>query len=176
MTRSTFKESFILSIIMVKTIVIITELLSDYYYVAEIYFILIPYTICELMMICAVIIERIKYDINLFVINGFMLNLILLICGFGYVRRFDQLKILLVSFFSYMILLCIRDRRPSCVYSSNVSKIDVERYGNVCCICIEDMNDFSHLVKMNCNHVYHKKCLQDYVKVSQKYNCPTCRQ
>jgi len=176
MNRSSFKESFVFSIIVVKNIMIITELLSEYYYVPEIFFVLIPYTLVELLLVFFVLWDRINYDINLFVINGFILNVILLICGFGYVRRFDQLKVLIISLFSYMILLCVRDKKPSCVYSSNVCKKDVERYGNVCCICIEDMSDLSYLVKMNCNHVYHKKCLQDYVKVSKKYNCPTCRQ
>jgi hypothetical protein len=176
MTISILKECFVFCIIMVKNIIIMTELLSEYYYVAEIYFILVPYYLCELLIVCSVLFDRVKYDINLFIINGFILNLILFICGFLYIRRVDQLKVLFISLFSYMMLLLVKDKTQVCTYSLNVTKKDVERYGNVCCICIEDMNELKQLVRMNCNHVYHKKCLQDYVKVSKKYNCPTCRQ
>ena len=39
-----------------------------------------------------------------------------------------------------------------------------------CCICLDDSNE---LIKTPCNHLYHKKCLQQWF--INRNNCPTCR-
>ena len=41
---------------------------------------------------------------------------------------------------------------------------------NTCRICLEYYN--TDIIKLNCNHIYHKKCLAKL----NKYTCPLCRQ
>ena len=43
-----------------------------------------------------------------------------------------------------------------------------------CSICIDDMDKDEELIKLTCKHLFHKKCIQQWLK---KYNyiCPICR-
>ena len=40
---------------------------------------------------------------------------------------------------------------------------------NSCSICLEYHDEYT--IKLNCNHIYHKKCLAKL----NKYTCPLCR-
>ena len=40
-----------------------------------------------------------------------------------------------------------------------------------CSICLDDMDD--NKIELKCGHIYHKKCINSWLKVS--YNCPYCR-
>jgi hypothetical protein len=42
-----------------------------------------------------------------------------------------------------------------------------------CVICIEDINVNEKIIKLSCNHYYHKKCLLPWINVSK--TCPMCR-
>ena len=48
-----------------------------------------------------------------------------------------------------------------------------------CSICLEDYKKNDKCVKLNCNHIFHKKCLSDWFKnqisKSENLNCPLCR-
>jgi hypothetical protein len=41
-----------------------------------------------------------------------------------------------------------------------------------CIICYENMDEFN-IIKTSCNHIYHKMCLEEWLKNS--YFCPICR-
>ena len=42
-----------------------------------------------------------------------------------------------------------------------------------CSICKEKFKENEYKRDMECGHVYHKKCIDKWLKV--KYNCPMCR-
>ena len=49
---------------------------------------------------------------------------------------------------------------------------------NICTICLEDNNNKS--VKLECSHVFHKKCINKWIKQvnknqNQQFVCPLCR-
>jgi hypothetical protein len=56
-----------------------------------------------------------------------------------------------------------------------------------CSICLEDLNEYNKMIKLKCNHIFHKNCLYEWSKNSNKiiYNekskiilmkgkCPLC--
>lgn len=43
-----------------------------------------------------------------------------------------------------------------------------------CSICLNQVRSTRQNTKLPCNHLYHKKCLDDWVKQG-KNTCPTCR-
>ena len=45
-----------------------------------------------------------------------------------------------------------------------------------CTICLENMNN-KEVYKMNCNHIFDKKCFLEYVNncENKKITCPNCR-
>tara|TARA_B110000977_G_C10994693_1_gene461401 strand:- start:436 stop:804 length:369 start_codon:yes stop_codon:yes gene_type:complete len=51
---------------------------------------------------------------------------------------------------------------------------DEDVYGGICPICIDEYgNDI--IVKLNCNHVYHKSCLEMWIINHEHKDCPYCR-
>lgn len=55
----------------------------------------------------------------------------------------------------------------------NVLKITKEM-NEKCTICIEDMNEDDEYFDINCKHVFHKDCLNTYLK-NYNHICPICR-
>lgn len=43
----------------------------------------------------------------------------------------------------------------------------------VCTVCQTNLSENEHIYKLDCNHVFHEKCLQDWAKY--KADCPLCR-
>ena len=43
---------------------------------------------------------------------------------------------------------------------------------NQCTICIENFNENEKIIKLNCDHLFHKQCIQTWIK--QKEMCPNC--
>lgn len=48
---------------------------------------------------------------------------------------------------------------------------------NKCTICLEDIKRKEHKIKLKkCNHVFHKKCLNKYLKQTLlNFKCPNCK-
>ena len=44
---------------------------------------------------------------------------------------------------------------------------------DICVICLESMNINDQIIKFNCNHIYHKKCISEWVLIND--NCPICK-
>lgn len=43
-----------------------------------------------------------------------------------------------------------------------------------CVICLENMNNNTTLLTLECSHIYHKECIDDWLNKSQ--TCPMCRE
>ena len=72
---------------------------------------------------------------------------------------------------------------------NNITDIDVQKYLNEletekeqqinfeCPICLETLDDDENLHIIQCNHAYHKECLEKWIQTSVKnryYKCPLC--
>ena len=44
-----------------------------------------------------------------------------------------------------------------------------------CSICYDNIYDFETNVKLNCSHIYHKKCIEKWLINTPKNSCPMCR-
>ena len=42
-----------------------------------------------------------------------------------------------------------------------------------CTICLEEFNNDEEIIKLKCNHLFHSKCIDDWIKKNQ--SCPLCR-
>uniref|UniRef100_A0A6C0C7A3 RING-type E3 ubiquitin transferase n=1 Tax=viral metagenome TaxID=1070528 RepID=A0A6C0C7A3_9ZZZZ len=45
---------------------------------------------------------------------------------------------------------------------------------NECCICLEKYKENDILIKLKCNHMFHKECLEPWFNNNKK-SCPLCR-
>jgi len=61
------------------------------------------------------------------------------------------------------------DKLDTFYYKDKYSKCSEE-----CLICIENFKDESYLVKLNCNHTFHKNCIKNWV-CNESNKCPICR-
>ena len=43
-----------------------------------------------------------------------------------------------------------------------------------CVICLESLNNSEELVTLNCEHIFHKDCLEPWLNNNNR-NCPLCR-
>ena len=64
--------------------------------------------------------------------------------------------------------------------NSSLTEIIIENnLSDNCSICLEDYKKNDKCVKINCQHIFHKKCLYDWFKKqidkSENLNCPLCR-
>ncbi len=47
-------------------------------------------------------------------------------------------------------------------------------YNDSCSICLQNFNDNETLKLLNCNHKFHKNCIDEWIKINK--NCPICRE
>ena len=55
----------------------------------------------------------------------------------------------------------------------NVSKITKDM-NEKCMVCIEEMNEDEEYFDIKCKHIFHKDCLETYLK-NYNHICPVCR-
>uniref|UniRef100_A0A7N0US76 RING-type domain-containing protein n=1 Tax=Kalanchoe fedtschenkoi TaxID=63787 RepID=A0A7N0US76_KALFE len=58
---------------------------------------------------------------------------------------------------------------------SNFTEGDEEEEGSrsCCCVCLDELEEKSAVVKLRCRHVYHSQCIRDWPH--RKTTCPICR-
>ena len=65
-----------------------------------------------------------------------------------------------------------------CQETINTLKVTENNIGETCSICLDvlDENSLEKSVKLiNCNHIFHKECIEKWYKNSENVNCPVCR-
>jgi len=68
---------------------------------------------------------------------------------------------------------------------SNINSLDIKKYKKCnienidCSICYEKVKSSEYIRELNCNHSFHKKCIDKWLLLSMKnrenINCPICR-
>ena len=79
---------------------------------------------------------------------------------------------------------CIMEDKP--VYINPIinemnllSVTPINFYTNLeCSICQDKLLNIEddYVVKLNCNHFYHKHCIEKWITLSKNSNCPLCRE
>lgn len=69
--------------------------------------------------------------------------------------------------------------------SDFLNKLDIKKYKKCtidnfeCCICCLNIKKSEYIRELNCNHIFHKKCIDHWLLISIKekktINCPVCR-
>jgi len=44
---------------------------------------------------------------------------------------------------------------------------------NSCAICLDDFVKYEFIVRLNCTHIFHYACINNWIKI--EYTCPLCR-
>ena len=52
-------------------------------------------------------------------------------------------------------------------------KILNEEIEIICSICLEDFQKYDKYIEFECNHIYHKNCIKEWLQ--NHTNCPNCR-
>jgi len=94
---------------------------------------------------------------------------------------YDALLLLLCVSFSqiccFMSKICYQKINKYCTFKKNIKKIknsDLENLINECSICLENYEINDKIIILNCNHIFHKRCLDLWL--SNNNNCPICRE
>ncbi len=117
--------------------------------------------------------------INMYSDEGGMYNTILQI--------FDEYNSLLTDSYSNDLQINVENISPGAILERNrikftaIEKNSHEYTDDDCCsICLFPYNDLEQqeqqeeIIKTNCNHIFHIKCLSSWVKQNKK-TCPICR-
>lgn len=59
----------------------------------------------------------------------------------------------------------------NCKYSTLTLK--KRKKNTECSICFDDYHETDNIIILNCSHIYHLKCIQDWFH--ENLNCPICR-
>ena len=60
------------------------------------------------------------------------------------------------------------------INSINTLVVCDELPDNICSICLDDFKEDDILKKLNCEHIFHKDCLEPWLNNNNR-NCPLCR-
>ena len=173
------KQSVVFSVIIVKNINFLIDLASNQYINISVLVIACSYLFYETLFCVYMITDKLKIvNLEFFSLVGIVINAV--IFGIQYFLNF-QLKDVKMSFINlvvYLIFYLLFISRKTKLY--RVTKEDIERYGEDCVICLEEMciKTSSNLQKLKCNHVFHKHCITKYVGYNnhlEEVRCPTCR-
>jgi len=89
--------------------------------------------------------------------------------------RVETWKFIVIIYFIFMFLFLLlllynyKKKNPIKQISYETIKLN-EKYE--CAICLDYINENNYIYKLDCNHKYHKKCLNRWIKEKQK--CPLC--
>jgi len=160
------------SVIFVKNISSIAEILSSNY-ISHVYLFLMIYYGFEMIQIANLLMKEESNfkSLNVLIRNGLVGNLI--ISPMLTAMKLKECNILFVNVLCYFFLYFLFIKTNKLSYSVNDE--DLERYGKECIICLEQMEIKTKICKMKCNHVFHTACLTKYFDFSNKLCCPTCR-
>ena len=65
---------------------------------------------------------------------------------------------------------CLRSKKNK---RNLTCKLFDNQSNNECCICLQEFISNEEIVELPCNHIYHKQCIEEWLKVNR--NCPSCR-
>ena len=92
---------------------------------------------------------------------------------FNHEERMENIR---KKFGNSIVIKClIKKQIEEIQYTKNIG----EDYGDACTICMENFVDFSIISKTPCEHIFHKKCFDTFLKGIQKKDkilCPNCNQ
>lgn len=80
------------------------------------------------------------------------------------------------KFGNHLVIKCLLKKQ---IEEINYTKNFAEDYGDICTICMENFVENIIICKTPCEHIFHKKCFDTYLKEIEKKDklvCPNCNQ
>ena len=47
-------------------------------------------------------------------------------------------------------------------------------FNKECALCLEEFDDFTMIVRLSCEHAYHKGCIKEWIIDKDEFRCPLC--
>jgi len=175
-----FKQSIVFSVIFVKNINLVIDIVANQDIKLALLLITCLYSLYEILF-CMYMASKIQSNINLelFSLWSIVINYQIILFSI-YILRYDlkDIKLFIINVVVYILFYISFITLSRTLTFYKVTRGDLERYGNECVICLEEMNIKSCLQKLKCNHVFHKDCISKYVGYNihvEELSCPTCR-
>ena len=92
---------------------------------------------------------------------------------YNYEERMENIR---KKFGNSIVIKCLLKKQ---IEETKFEKSYGEEYGDICTICMENFVDLSLISKTPCEHIFHKKCFDTYLKgvcKKDKLLCPNCNQ
>lgn len=118
------------------------------------------------------LIEYLKYDDKFFVIF-FIISITILEIIFLVIIIHFVIVLMLYFYITYIKIYWViynKKRNISKLENINIEKSEMSKLD--CCICLENIDDG---VKLKCNHILHKNCLDEMLEYNLN-KCPLCCQ
>lgn len=113
---------------------------------------------------------NIKFNINKIIINDSYIKI------YKFIQNNLNLNYLKFNWNNYIILQNQKNEKYQKILNFNNSIINknIKITNEIqCSICLENFSNQNDVCKTNCNHYFHKNCLQTWSE--KKFNCPVCR-
>ena len=175
------KQSVVFSVILVKNINLIIDIASSQDISLELLLVISLYSLYETLFCIYMVVKTHSDYINLefFSLCGVVINSIILRTMYVLQYNTKEIKLCLINVVVYILFYLSFISLSRNIRLYKVTRKDLERYGNECVICLEEMSiKSSCLQKLKCNHVFHKDCISKYVGHNthvEELRCPTCR-
>ncbi len=88
----------------------------------------------------------------------------------------ERLENIRKKFGNHLVIKCLLKKQ---IEEINYTKNFAEDYGDICTICMENFVENIIICKTPCEHIFHKKCFDTYLKEIEKKDklvCPNCNQ
>lgn len=75
----------------------------------------------------------------------------------------------------YHIKILIRKNKKNQIINSNLISIKYNNELDMCSICLDEYKPSDKISKIKkCTHIYHTKCIKEWLMTSSKLTCPLC--
>ena len=95
----------------------------------------------------------------------------------------DEISSYILLFFTlswiFSIVICIMRGNICKLCSNRVKRKQIKKYtttetiDDVCSICLENLEN--NIIKLDCNHIYHIRCINMWIIYNNNIECPLCR-
>ena len=104
------------------------------------------------------------------------------------IREISNLNVVCLEYFLGSLLICISFSQICELfkyikqkYRENISSYGLDIYlvsedtTDHCPICLEEYKREDQLIKLNCDHFFHRQCIYEWFNKNTQKNCPLCR-
>lgn len=115
---------------------------------------------------------------NIFLFFGFIFLIIFCFCFIMTYWKLKNQRIIKTNSNSSLNINCVTRFSDEIIQNSILYSEKYNKYNSQCSICLEDFTIHSHVHIFKCNHIFHNKCLKEWIEKKKtnkiEFFCPIC--